>query len=163
MNYRAGSELNQWLWLLIRTKGVRKLKCDSAVNTSSTTVHNLSLRTNVGEKCQLPGKTVLTQSPSSTKTGDGVSSWAASRTGCCCEQYRVSGPHLHGHVCISVCMMLLVISVLCGHLNRRICWRGSTWQQLTSNVSSWVPESHDQFLHATLKSNICRHTVFNCC
>lgn len=124
-----------------------KWNSENAVNTSSTPVHNLSMRTNVAEECQLPRTTVLTQSPSSTKTGDSVSSWAASRTGCCCEPYWVSGPHLYGHVCISVSMRLLVISVRCGHLNRGICWRGFTWQQLTRNVASGVPESHEQFLH----------------
>lgn len=148
MNYSTGSQLNQWYGFLIYTEGVRKLKSESAVTTSSTPVHNLSLRTNVGEECQLPGTTALTQSPSSTKTGDGVSSWAASGTGCCCKPYWVSGPHLHEHVCISVWMRLLVISGLCGQRNmlRRI----STWQQLTRNVASWVPESHEQFPHFAL-------------
>lgn len=134
MNYRAGPQLNQWLWLLIYTEGVRKLKSKCAVNTSPTPVHNLSLRTNVFEECQLPGTTVLTQSPSSTKTGDGISSWAARGTGCCCKPYWVSGPHLYGQVSISVWISPLVRSVLCGHLNRGICWRGSllgsSWREI---------------------------------
>lgn len=147
MNYRAGSQLKQWLWLLSHTEGVRKLKSERAVNTSSTPVHNLSLRTNVGEECQLPGTTVLTQSPSSTKTGDGVSSWAASGTGCCCKPNWVSGSHLHRHVCISVWMGLIVRAVLCGYLNRGICWKwcllGNSWQRW------WL---HDNFLHTSVNT-----------